>query len=365
VYLDFDTVRSAIGLTVPGKTIPQWLASLGNKSLPTFTTAPTFTSQSVRFADAWNAGYSIEPSNIAINVNAQMPTGALNDLIMTRAATDYNLLSNNCLVTVNGLFHRSVGSSAGLYVLGGGASGRIANDNQVGLLSFLPVGGMTQVGITDAMIYNQRGVELFKNFVYVNLGQSLVGKTLLFVLGGHLHILDDAYTSIGDGLVRINIDALPWPEVFFDTARSVDISTITWSGTSRNPQQIAISDLYSDAVIEAFLMLSQTFFVVVDAENMYVKKHYTQEARIPGRWYTDAANWFPLIGPMNRLIEYIPQWENTKYVLMGRSEYHTNYLFETAPWLTQTSIAPNRTPRKPIDYAPAYLLELGVQTLAA
>lgn len=366
VYLDMDLARPLIPASIPGTTIPAWLATLGNKALPTFNNAPAFATQVVLFRDAWQAGYTIQPTDINASPQSQLPTGSLNDLVLTRPNTDYNYLWQHALISVNGYIHFTGVGQSGLYVESGMYTARKLNNNQVGVLSFEQIGEINCIPITDSMIYNQATVEPYSHFVYVNLGQSLNQKSLLFVLGGRLHAMDESYTVVGDGLVRINMDRIPWAQIFFDAMEGLDISSITWDSTQNNPSQIAVSDLYSNAVIGAFLKLSQTFFVIVDAPELYLKRHYVERTKLPGRW-TCAAELqeYPLIGPMGSIIEYTPVWENSRYVLRGRTVYDENHLYDTAPWETEYSIAPSLYSGQPTLYPNAFLMELGYQQLSA
>lgn len=366
VYLDMDTVRTLIPKSVPGTTIPIWLASLGSKALPTFTSAPSFKTYTVLFRDAWQAGYTIQPTDIDAALDTDIPVGALTDLLLTRAGTDYDYMYQNALVTVNGYIHRTGASPQGLYVEGGMSTARICRDNQVGVLSFENLGKVTLVPITDSMIYNDPDTEPYSHFVYVNIGQSLAQKSLLFVMGGHLHCMDEAYQIIGNGLIRINMDRIPWPEIFFDSLRCLDLSSVGWGSTQNNPSQISVEDLYSDAVIGAFMKLSQTFFIIVDTPELYLIRHFTERTKLPGRW-TCAKGFqeFPLIGPMGRIIEYSPVWENTLFVLRGTTQYDRSYLYKTAPWEKQTSVAPELYHAEPIRFPNTFLMELGYQVLSA
>lgn len=365
VYLDMDNVRSMIGTKIPGKTIPQWLASLAaNASLPTTVNAPTYSTQKVIFGDAWKAGYSIQPVDHTVNPNAQLPNGALNDLYMTNPNVNMNLLATQALVSVNGFIHATGQGPSGLYVYKGMTTMRGCDANQVGILSFENIGPIQQVPITDAMIYNQEVFEPYSGYVYINLGQSLAGKSLLFVLGGHLHCFDEAYTIIGDGLVRINFDRLPWAEIFYDSLNKIDTSSITWDSTEANPEQISVKDLYSNGVIGAFLKLSQTFFVVVDVPQMYLIRHYAGPTKLPGRWTcAQGLQTYPLIGPMGRIVEYFPVWENTQFVLRAATQRKNHYMFETTDWRAKNSIAPKLNPHWPFSLPAGVLMELGAQQL--
>jgi hypothetical protein len=366
VYLDMDLVRASIPLTIPGSTIPEWLASLGNTALPTFSTAPAFTTETVLFRDAWQAGYDIEPASIGVPLDNEIPVGALPDLIMSQANIDYNFMYENALITVNGFIHNTSPGQDGLYIQDGMTTSRNMNDNQVGILSFEKVGQLQIVPITDEMIYNNPTTEPLGKYVYVNLGTNLDNLSLLFVLGGKLHCMDEAYTIIGEGLVRINMDVIPWAQIFFDAQNCLDFSSITWSKAPYNPNQISTQDLYSDAVIKAFLQLSQTFFVIVSCPQLYLLRHYTERTKLPGRWTcASGLQEFPLIGPMGRIIEFTPMWENTLFVLRGSSVYDKNYMFETAPWETQKSVAPVLYQGQPIEYPNTFLMELGYQQLSA
>ena len=366
VYLDMDMVRTNIPLKIPGVTVTQWLASLGSTSLPTFNNAPAFETNTVLYRDAWQAGYNIEPTDMQASLNARLPQGALNDLILTNETLDYPTFYKYGLVSVNGYLHSTRLSAYGIYVPDGMSTARKLKDNQLGILSFEDVGAIEQVPISPSMIYNRANVEPYSNFVYVNLGRSLRQKSLLFVLGGHLHCMDEAYSIIGDGLVRINMDRIPWPKIFFDTMAAIDFDSITWDSTPNNPSQISLSDLYSNKVIGAFLALTQTFFVVVDSPELYLVRHYAGKTKLPGR-YTCASGHqkYPLIGPMGTIVDYTPVWENTLYVLRGRTVYDKEYLFETTPWRKAYSIAPPLYSGESIDYASAFLLELGYQQLGS
>jgi hypothetical protein len=368
LYLDMAAVRASIEVNVPAKTVNQWLASLGSGSLPTVTTAPVITSNNILFRDAWQAGYTVQPTDSEAAPDTDLPAGALNDLLVSRASTDYSALYNNVLVTVNGLIHRTgiAPSDAGLYVQSGMFTARTGKDNQLGLLSFEKLGGMQIIPITSSKITNNAVTEPYSSYVYVNLGQSMAGKSLLFVLAGHLHVYDEAYSLIGDRVVRINIDRLPMAQLFFDALANLDCSSIVWSTTTNNPQQIAVDELFSNAVIGAFLKLTQTFFVVVNTADFYVVRHYLDATKLPGRWTCPAGQQvYPLVGGLGRLVEYSPVWENTLYVLRGTSAYDVHYNFETAPWETQHSVAPIMQRRRPITFPNAHLLECGSQSVAA
>lgn len=364
VYLDMDAVRAMIGVRVPGLTIPQWLAGLGTASLPTTVNPPTYVTQTVIFGDAWRAGYSVQPANHMVSPSSQLPTGALNDLYLTNPNVGLSLLASSALVSVNGFIHSTGLGPNGLYAYGGMSTVRGCDANQIGILSFENVGTLQQVPITPAMILNESVFEPYSGYVRVNLGQSLVGKSLLLVLGGHLHCFDDAYTIVGDGLVRINFDRIPWAETFYDSLNKIDTSSITWDSTTNDPEQISVSDLYSNGVIGAFLQLSQSFFVIVNTPDMYLLRHYAGRTKLPGRWTcAQGQQTFPLIGPMGRVVEYFPVWENTAFVLRSATQYKNHYMFETTDWKSQVSIAPKLNPRWPYSLPSVVLMELGAQQL--
>jgi hypothetical protein len=123
----------------------------------------------------------------------------MNDLVLSSTQRDLS----NTLVAVNGVFHKTYLFNHELYVLGGFFNIKNSRNVRVSAYDTGSVGGHTVLPVTipniDASNYTPlSGVTLtFPNVDFTN-------KTVLLVLDGYLHALDDTYRIINSN--RIVID---------------------------------------------------------------------------------------------------------------------------------------------------------------
>lgn len=358
-YLDMDLVRSRIPPSTKLVTIPQWLASIGNASLPTSAQEPQTTLIPARYADAWRAGYQIRAVQIGRHPDAELPPADKTDLLLTKGSLNFNQYWKYCMVTVNGLFHRIGGSNYGLYVLDGGKSRVVANDNQVGIMSFLNVGVLDYIPITADMIYKTSDQESYGEFAHIKLPYNPDGKTVLLVLGGYLHILDEAYTLVGQQSLKVNFRRIPYPERIFESSKIIDLSGLGLKPAEGNPNQYALSDLYSDRTIVNYLTMSQSFIVVVDTPSFYLRRHQLERAKEPGRYLWSSPDQYPLMAGLGQMYDYRIMPEYGQYVYSCKPALDKQYNFRTQPWEDTTSIDPTLNTVKPWRLSRAFLLEMG------
>lgn len=360
VYLDMDTVRLLIGVYTGTKTLTQWLAANGNNTLPTITSIPQLNPKPVLYNDAWHAGYSIKPVDRTKHPDAELPFGAKNDLLLSKPGLDFRQWWRYVLVTVNGYFHRVGGSVDGLYVVDGGRTGRLANDNIVGIHSFREVGALEVIPIIPSMIYKTNPDQKYANAAHIALPRSTEGKTVLLVLGGFLHVLDDAYKMIGDRSMKIDFNNYAFPERIYDSFKALGLEKLGLETSVNNELQFVVEQLYSDAVIEAYLTLSQSFIVVVDTPTMYVRRHDLEKTGLPGRFNAPAPfKRFPLISALGRVYDYRIFPEDGQCILATPNALDIAYNFQTTPWEAELSIDPTRSSAAPWRFAKGHLLEFG------
>jgi hypothetical protein len=358
-YLTTDLLRSQAPMSIPSPTLAAWLASLGNAALTTSSLAPSTKTVPVRYADAWQAGYSANLSSIARSPSSSVTPSALDDLLLTKPGLDMSSMGNYLLATVNGYLHRCVGSVDGLYVIGGGISNRISGNNHVGLLSFLPVGKVLQIPITPEMIYKPNSTLKYSQSVWVKLPVSMTGKVVLLSIGGYLHVLDGTYVKTGDTTLKINFRMLPFPERIYQSLKSMDLSSLQLETGRSDSDQFAVASIYSDSVIQAYLSLSQSFAILVDAQDFYVRRQFLETSSMPGRYFGGVGSRFPLMGPLGRLWDYRLSKEEDTYVYGCEPMHDTHYLFQTTDYLNDLSIGPNRVPARPFSNGQGTLLEMG------
>lgn len=336
-----------------------WFATLGNKSLPTSNTIPELQVKTVKYSDAWYSNYNVQPVDNLAHPNAQLPTSEKEDLLLTRAKTDYSLFHKNCLVTVNGLVHRTQLSGYGIYVDDGAASGRIANRNQIGIISFREVAEIEIVPITRDMIYRNHPDLKLGDRAYVNLGRELDGKTVLMVLGGYLHVLDSSYSCVGDTMMMINFAYVPLAQRYFQSKHLIDLSSLGLSEVEVNKELTSVEELFSDEVIEAYMTLSQSFFVIVDTPELYIERHKLENTKLPGRFICGIQPVYPLEVGLGRMGDYWKVNDDGRWVIAVEENYLPEYQFEHTHWKKNHAIDDSRITTSPIRYNSGYMLEIG------
>jgi len=185
-------------------TISDWLTSIGNITLPTAIEVSSLDNiKTVKYYNVLNAGYAVNHTNITHHPDVKLSREKCTDLILTKEGVDYATLGESFLFTVNGFIHPAVVREHGLYLLDGNRNSLIVNDTNLGMLDFRALGKLEIIPITDDMIlssnYNVR------ERMYIKTNVSFSDKTPLLVLGGILHVLDDAYSQLNDDTLSVNI----------------------------------------------------------------------------------------------------------------------------------------------------------------
>ncbi|MND22215.1 hypothetical protein D3C81_144690 [compost metagenome] len=359
--LDLNEVRSRITRVRPGTTVTQWLAGLGNEALPTTTEVPVISPKFAQYRDAVAAGYKIDPSHrSAAFGNDYLPSDA-HDLRLFKEGVDTKRFYDNCLVEVNGLLHRTDYDSEANYVIDGAKSGRIANDNHVGILNFEPLGGVQIVPITEAMITPGGTVpDLYINTI-LSPGIDLSTKTVMLSFMGYLLPFGKALRRIGDGSFTIDLRNQIVMDWYFEARKLIDLSTVTEHLTYKNGgyDQVALEEFNSDAVVKAMLLLPQTFLVVINNDDIYVDREQLEISKTPDRYFTKTRPLWPVIFGKGRVFGYWATAEGDTYVLAGTDNRRPEYNFETTHWGLDVSVDPTQDRHYPNRYSKAYFLKIG------
>ena len=359
-YLDLSKARNQIGVYIGTKKLNDWLASLGNASLPTEAQAPSFKNYPVRYANAWMAGYKIRPVDGTRHPDAQLPERDKHDLLLEKEGVALKPLANYAMVTVNGFVHRVAGTQDGLVIVDGGRTGHLCNDNHVGIMSFKDVGPLQYVPITSGMVYKQDDTQKLSDYAMIHSPIDLDDKVVLMVIGGFLHVLDGAYDVIGNRAIRINVDTLSYVDRVYESMGRINLDTMGLTPSSNNEMQFALDEIRSDRAVQAYLSLPQSFFVVMAKTDLYVIRHPVEQTGLPGRYYSSKP-WlpYPLISAWGCLHDYTPLVEREKVVIATNPVWRYNRNYHTSVWTKELSVSPNNYSFDPCEHAPAYLLEIG------
>lgn len=358
--LDLESIRT--GFADSNLTFDEFLTQNGNNTLPTSNVIPTIQTKFAKYADAIHAGYKVIPFKPMTSIDAELPLHDKTSLHLSRPETDYELFLNSCMVSVNGYFHLTDGGSDGIVVQDGMKSLFISNLNQIGILSFREIGTIQSIPIKQEMLYKTSDNERYRDRVHINTGVDLTGKTVILVLGGYLHIHDPkTFRVCGDSQLSVDVANLPLIERYFESMEMLDLSALPLQRTSRNPTQIAVDDFYSDANIEAYFTLPQSFVVILDNDEVFVEREYVRKTRLPNMYISYTKPRYPLVTGYGKTSNYWYTEEDKQYSLNCCKSMRTNFLFHTVDLNRVKNISSARNTNNPVENSLAYFLKIGSQ----
>lgn len=355
----------------PDITITQWLIAIGDTTLPVTIIDPTkfgIKKNLVKYNDLINAQYDPQLAHPTIGVGTELPYSELTDLRVTKTGADYLKVVRNCLFTVNGLLHIADHSTTGIRVTDGGRSVQHANANQLGMISFQQLGQIKCLPVTKEMIKPLTPDAKLKDGFSISFGQDidLSNKVVMLSLGGILHHSNQYYQLQGDHSMIVEWWKVPFRRRYFDTKAFIDLTSFN-NTIDRNPAHhdtLDITKALSDESITAYMELSQTFVILLDAKSMYWSMDEVEQTDLPGRYYTYARPSAPLLLDNGFLVEYVAKPENGTWVLAIDNGYSYNYYWQTKPSETNDYIPDAESSTRPFYYSRGWLLEMGSEYLA-
>jgi len=357
IAVNLNTIREEFGgLSI---SFNDFLIQNGNNTLVPLDKIPTIKQTFVKYSDAFKSGYKVAPINSRSPEDTQLPLAEKKWLHLTKLGIDYELFYKNCLVNVNGFFHLTDFDINGIYVKDGMLSNFMSNENNIGIYSFREVGELTFISITRDMVYSQNG-EALKDSAYIDLGIDLSNKTVMLVLGGYFHILDKkTFLRISDSRFKINTSNLPLLDRYYESKNYIDLSSLNLSKTVRNLDQVAISEIFSDDAITAYLTLSQSFFVIMDNTEIYVNKIPVRLTPFPNMFIGYTKPNKPLVVGLGKMANYWSTYEDGQWSITCVDTLRSNYIYDTVDVAKETSVGKARTPNNTEDISHAYMLEIG------
>lgn len=332
--------------------------------------APFLENRTAVFSDAFRAGYDALAVHPTLGTNVPMEQRA--DLKLTRVhpVTSYAHFATHALVSINGFYHMiETDGKSGVYVKNAAKSLAHSGQNQVGIYSFASVGSLTYVPVTDGMVKKRLTPEMIAGTVapgplsaigYVKLGRDLTNKTVIPVIGGYLCPPDATYvTRVSDDEFKIDFQAIPLLHRYFESKSYLDLSDLGMSTAATNPDQISVTELYSDAVLTRYLCLSQTFFIVVDTPELYALRRFVKKTGTPGMYISYTQPKDPLVVGVGRAPEYWVTKEEEYWSLSASDRYNRQKTFDTTDPLRLLSVSASGLPMDPEYYFGASLLEIG------
>ena len=360
IFLNLYAMRKELDLEAKSKTVEQWLEDNATNTLPTINNLPESRELWVKYNDAFLSGFDVDLVNIGRAADSEMPAGDKNDLLLKKNNVNFSQMWKYLLVSVNGFFHRSVLGPDSLYVIEGGRTRRLCNQNHAGLMSFREVASTTQVQIRPEMIHPVKAGRNLSEGVLITMPDSISGKTPLLVIGGFLHVLDSTYSVIGDRTIQIHMADYNLADRFFHSYGKINLDSVPFEHSQFNPRKISVNSLHSDPVVKAYLTLPQSFIVLLDTEDVYLRKHRLDNTQLPGVYQQEGPfKRLPMFGTYGSIYDYVAYKEYEKYVYNVNYVNEPNLNYRTTEWKYENAIDDVAYSSNPWRLSDGYLLELG------
>jgi hypothetical protein len=327
-----------------------------NRTLPVETEPLDLTYRLVRFYDLWQYDFNAKGHDRDYHPDYFLDVEERRDVLVSKSTANYANMVKYGLFTVNGFIHRSEFINQGVFILDGGTSHKLANNNLLGLIDFQHVGQKKEIPITlDMLVEKIPGLPL-KDAVYIQSPESFLGKVPMLVIGGYLHPLGNLVQLVNDNTLKFNFKYYNWLDRYLESKSYIDLSSLEITPLTNGA--IDQIQFYSDDVIRKYLTLSQSFIVLVDTPYLDVGVSPVSYSLLAGRYLTGNKPQAPLLIGHGRIAEYKVTTENGQYVLAV-----DNYLLDTrvnSTYASQLDVATteNAIPSHPIKHASAKFLML-------
>ena len=359
IYFDIFTFRSL--LIDQQLTLNQVLALNGDNTLPTVDALPNAQLKYVRYTDAVQSQFKLHAVKKGFNIADNPPYRLLPDLKITRdnPVTALEDIHKYCLTSVNGFIHMSDTDGTYAYIDDGAKTLEKTRYNQVGLWSFADVGKLTKIKLDPTLIRAGLPNDPLKEKIYFEITQDIGAKAFFLVLGGYIVFpRTDVFWRRGDKSFALNLNFLNYPERILESRKYIDLSSLQLSVDPVVPDVINAVELWSDEVIRRYMMLSQSFLVIVDVDNLNYRhlavRCHNQSSQFT--CYQDPS--YPLQVGYGRTAEYWKTFEEGVWSMWVADGYKQNYLINGLKTKDLLNVDNHVSTMKPFYYSSGNLLEI-------
>ncbi len=316
VYLDLQDFK-AMEISTPDLTFNLWLTYIGNKTFVTNEVEPVYKEGEVTYCDAWQAGYNIQRMNHVDTDTENMVNSDLPNLHITKSGVSSGTLGQYALTVVNGYLHFSDIHKNGMKVFDGAMTIDKSGNNQVGILSFMNIGPIKQVKITETMISSTHDTSPLSRGLFLNLGQDITKYKVMMSIGGFLHYGKDCFSIVNtqEGIIRVDIDSINIHEKLLLAMKDIEFNEGTLGISEHFPNSIVKEKILSDSSLKHFFTHNTSFVILVDTEVMSVEREMIDNINLFHMYEYHTKPTRPMIDYYGRLPVYHFIKEVDKYVI--------------------------------------------------
>lgn len=328
LYISFEDFRSRYsGSSI---TLFQLLNEYNDEYLNFLPEITQYQVKTAEFSDAFRVGYKIQTQAPGLHPTSIVDPKQKTEIRMKRPNTNMRSFYENCLVTVNGYFHRLDTDDDYVYVIDGGKSLIQSRQNQIGILNFQSIGKVKSIPITANMVYKQIENSFLSQKAYFDVPGDLTNKTVLAVIGGYLYLpKNKTLTTVSDNVFCIDFSTVPVLERYYDSSKYLDLKELNIEAIPNRSDLLSINKFLSDENFIKYLTASTSFFVIVDATNLSFATSEVRQSKIPGTFVTYTEPKDLLLTSIGKTAEYWKQYEDGHWVMTVEKSYYFNRLLET------------------------------------
>lgn len=361
LYVDFEQFRSAESHY--DNTLEVFIQAKGEDyNFVTIPVLPNTEVGYVKYNHAIAAGYHavLDKAGYVLPDNASVDLKT--DIKLTRPEidTDFEMLYDHCLFSVNGMLHRRDYDGKNVFITDAGKSCRLADNNQLGIYSFRDVSKLDVIPITDDMITLPATFQSLQERVLVTVPADKSIKSFFLVIGGYMVVPHPQSCWIGnDRNIYLDVKQLSMLERVLESRKLIDLEPLGLSRSSVNPDAINVEELYTDAVIRKWLTLTQSFIVLLDTDNLFFDRRYLRQMRAPGIFTAYQKPEYPLVLDQGRLGEYWRIKEDRYWSVTLTDSFRKNYQLRRELRTRLKDVDSALAFDVPFYFSQAYLLEMG------
>ena len=332
-YLTIAALRESDLPLVTTQTFNQWLTHNHDKQLPTVSKKPIYTQGVVQYGDAFLSGFKVDQVARYMSVKDNTPKSDKIDLLIKKGLPDKNALRKRVLVSVNGFMHRTFAHEDGIAVAGGGDTFNNTGINTVGIFSFYEVCDLKQYKIEESMITPTSSTTPLYHELLINLGESLIDKSVIMSIGGHLTIDSDLVEIVNAevGIIMVKFKRLDIVKMILNSVDTITLDSLGVFQTTRNVtyNKVKSTDLISDLIIKKYMQLEQSFVIVADCDSLQVEYDDVNVTGLPGVYESPTEPIYPMVNSQNLVYEYLKQNHADTWSIRLHDDITKQYMYKT------------------------------------
>lgn len=301
-----------IDAQISDKTIQQYLTELEGQTIEALDSEiPIHLRGEVYSYDVGSFPFNIKAYNSEYHPKAEIPDHDKFDLLLSLPNLNVDYAFRHSLVSINGFFHFTEKHKEGWVIKNGALTKRISKDKtHLNVLDFTQIGEVTCVPITNEMILPATEISPLSDNLYINVGQDISNKTVGYVFGGYLHLLDNTYKRVNNQIIMVDFNKLRWESLYYMMKKHLNVKLpLTDFGDDRT----LAFELYHDDTIRAAFQLSQSFIVIIDNPNINIEEIVIGDVGLPKRYETAIKPIYPLRIAEGRYPAYKARKEHNKW----------------------------------------------------